>query len=120
MILRSLGLAIALCFGGCATTFSASAQSLLEVLAGMKFCRTLKDDSQRLKCFDELFAEKPITQEEPGKVEKEVAWTITEGKSPIDDSPQVTASLFPPGANVGMGLLGAPALVLRCKESEWR
>jgi hypothetical protein len=106
---------IALCLGFCTATFPASAQSFLEVLAGVKFCRTLTDDGQRLKCFDGLFAEKPV----PDKVEKkEVAWEITENKSPIDDSPQVTATLLPPGSDTSVDLFSAAVLILRCKEKE--
>jgi hypothetical protein len=37
----------------------ASAQSLLEIVAGLKLCRTLTDDAQRLKCFDGLVTDKP-------------------------------------------------------------
>jgi len=88
----------------------ASAQSVLETLAGIKFCRTLKDDGQRLKCFDGLFAEKPSEQPSSKSPDVEVTWTVTESKSPIDDSPQVTAILAAIGSDA--------QLVLRCKERD--
>jgi hypothetical protein len=87
----------------------ASAQSVLEVLAGVKFCRTLKDDAQRLKCFDNLFvqADAPAA---PDKPEVEASWKITEDKSPVDDSPWVTGVLPTKDAKA--------ALFLRCKENK--
>jgi Type VI secretion system VasI, EvfG, VC_A0118 len=87
--------------------YPASAQ-LLEVLAGAKFCRTLKDDSERLKCFDELFAGKSSER----KSETEIAWSVTEDKSPIDDSPQVQAQL-----RTRKGSEKAE-LILRCREKK--
>jgi hypothetical protein len=91
----------------------ANAQSMLEVLAGLKFCRTLKEDAMRLKCFDEALAAKP--QQETPNTDIPVAWQITEDKSPIDDSPQVTATLLPAGAGSSVD---TPVLVLRCKEKK--
>lgn len=90
---------------------AASAQSVLEVVAGLKFCRTLKDDGQRLKCFDGLVAEKKTEQRSSKDTdpEVEVTWTITEDKSPIDDSPQVMGILEAVGAR-------DTGLLLRCRE----
>jgi Type VI secretion system VasI, EvfG, VC_A0118 len=90
----------------------ASAQSILEIVAGLKFCRTLKDDAQRLKCFDRLVADKAT--EQPKTPETAATWTIEENKSPVDDSPQVTGTLH------GIGDSGADAafLMLRCKEKK--
>jgi hypothetical protein len=59
-----------------------------EVLAGTKFCRTLKDDAQRLKCFDQLFVERPSEQGTPKQIEADIAWNVEQSKSPVDDSPQ--------------------------------
>jgi hypothetical protein len=85
----------------------AKAQSVLEIAVGIKFCRTLTDDAQRLKCFDGLFAEKdtkaPTAAAEPKTV---ATWSIEETKSPLDDSPQVSGTL----------LAGEAAIILRCKE----
>lgn len=91
------------------STIQASAQSILEIAAGLKFCRTLKDDAQRLKCFDNLVPEKPAkTDSDSDAVERK--WTITEDKSPVDDSPQVSGLLLDKSGEVG--------LVLRCKEKK--
>jgi hypothetical protein len=50
----------------------------------------LKDDAQRPKCFDGVITDKAGDQP---TTEAEITWEITESKSPIDDSPQVTSSL---------------------------
>jgi len=87
----------------------ASAQSLLEIVAGLKFCRTLKDDAQRLKCFDGLVADKP--SEQPKTPEAAAVWAIDESKSSIDDSPQITGTLHATGESSSEA-----ALFLLCKE----
>jgi hypothetical protein len=92
---------------GCSGTVSA--QSLFEAIAGLKFCRTLKDDSQRLKCFDGIVPEVP-TANPAAKPDIEVTWNVDESKSPLDDSPQVLATL--PNEK------GDAALILRCKEKK--
>jgi hypothetical protein len=89
---------------------AAPAQSLLETLAAMRFCRTLTDEALRLKCFDELVAEIPAEPPASGKSELEVTWSIEEGKSPLDDSPSITGFL--------PGVKGEAALVLRCREKK--
>jgi hypothetical protein len=86
---------------------SLRAQSVLEVLAGIKFCKTLKDDAQRLKCFDGLFTEKlgkAVPEDEPAST----GWSIKQNKSPVDDSPQISASLT----------VKEVALTLRCREKQ--
>jgi hypothetical protein len=87
-----------------------SAQSILEAIAGLKFCRTLKDDAQRLKCFDGIATDAPTANPAAGKPDVEVAWTVDENKSPLDDSPQVSAAI--PDAKADA------TLVLRCKEKK--
>jgi hypothetical protein len=87
----------------------ASAQTVLEIIAGLKFCRTLKDDAQRLKCFDGLVADK--SSEQPMTPEASAVWAIDESKSPIDDSPQITGTLHATGESSSEA-----ALFLRCKE----
>ncbi len=76
----------------------------------LQICKKTKEDTARLKCYDAIFdameaAKK--TPETPAPVTKQ-DWQIEESKSPIDDSPQVTAML--PSTD------GAGLLVLRCKE----
>jgi hypothetical protein len=92
-------------------TIPSQAQSLLEVIAGLKFCRTLKDDGQRLRCFDGLLSEKQNGKVTPDVPDREFAWKIEDSKSPLDDSPQVTAILEATNdRNTG--------IVLRCKEKK--
>jgi Type VI secretion system VasI, EvfG, VC_A0118 len=88
-----------------------AAQAFLETLAGLKFCRTFKDDTQRLKCFDEVLPEKPSKQLSPNSPDDlEITWTIKETKSPIDDMLEVSGTLVAVGSDA--------RLVLRCKEKE--
>jgi len=104
-ILASLGATPVLLATICA---NAQAQSVLEIAAGIKFCRTVTDDAQRLKCFDSLFSEKKEAPQSD-MPKPEVLWSLAENKSPIDDSPQVAASLADEDGAV---------LVLRCKEQK--
>lgn len=90
----------------CALPFRALPQSVLEIAAGIKFCKTLTDDAQRLKCFDGLFAGTGKVPEASEHPQTEAAWSIEESKSPLDDSPQVTGTLAADDS----------LLVLRCKE----
>jgi hypothetical protein len=88
-----------------------AAQAALETLAGLKFCRTFKDDTQRLKCFDEVLPEKPSKELSPNSPDDlEITWTIKETKSPIDDMLEVSGTLVAVGSDA--------RLVLRCKEKE--
>lgn len=100
-----------------ATSGQVQAQSMLEIAAGIKFCKTLTDDAQRLKCFDGLFTEK---QQQPpaAKSQPELGWSIEESKSPIDDSPQVTGMLRADGSTDGPSLTPPTMLVLRCQEKK--
>jgi hypothetical protein len=99
--------AAAIAFGSAS---AASAQSILEAVAGLKFCRTLKDDGQRLKCFDGIIVDAPAANPAAGKLDAEITWAVDENKSPLDDSPQVSASLSNAKADA--------ALVLRCREKK--
>lgn len=80
----------------------AHAQSILELPAGVQFCKTLKDDARRLKCYDGLSEE----MKQPQAAEPPPKWSIKESKSPVDDSPQVDATL----------IVDQRMLVLRCRE----
>jgi hypothetical protein len=96
----------------------ARAQSLLEIAAGLKFCKTLTDDAQRLKCFDSLFAKKEEPPAEKPQTETAMGWKVEESKSPVDDSPQVTALLHADGSTEGVSLTPPIMLVLRCQEKK--
>ena len=90
-----------------ATTGQAAAQVNALALA---LCRKVPDDQARLKCydaaFDSVFAEREAKTKED--MPKPGAWRIEEQKSPIDDSPEVTAIL--------KATEGDAFLVARCKE----
>jgi len=58
-------------------------------------CRQIKDDDKRLKCYDRLDrsssnAQERSAQRRPGG---DTGWIITDEKSPLDDSPLVSAAL---------------------------
>jgi type VI secretion system (T6SS) VasI/EvfG family protein len=89
----------------------AAAQSVIEIAVGAKFCKTLADNDQRLKCFDSLFADKAAAASPPAAQQLDT-WQIEESKSPVDDSPQIVATLIGAAAP---GEIGA-VLILRCRE----
>ena len=67
----------------------------------------VSNDRQRLKCFDDLFADKPNPP--PNATDqsaKERNWSIQESKSPKDGSSQIVAA----------NLVGDTLLILRCKD----
>ena len=76
----------------------------------LKPCRQIKDDGKRLKCYDHLdrsssSARAGLGQSRPGGA---TAWIITDEKSPLDDSPLVSAAL--PSSDDRSHLL------MRCKD----
>src|SRR5215831_16898980 len=76
----------------------------------LKPCRQIKDDGKRLKCYDRLdrsssSARERLGQSRPGGA---TAWIITDEKSPLDDSPLVSAAL--PSSDDRSHLL------MRCKD----
>jgi hypothetical protein len=71
--------------------------------AKMKLCSTLTSDGDRLKCYDNVAGATPEKTLAP-----EGQWQFKESKAPLDDSPQIEASLA-----------GGPknsTLFLRCEE----
>jgi hypothetical protein len=88
---------------------SVSAQSLIDY-GEITYCGNIKNNAQRLKCYDE-FVEKKVKErkEATNPPPKKSPWFISEGKkSPLDDSPQVSAS-------INADDTGA-LLILRCQE----
>jgi len=76
----------------------------------LKPCRLIKADGKRLKCYDRLDrsssnARERLGQSRPGGA---TAWIITDEKSPLDDSPLVSAAL--PSSDDRSHLL------MRCKD----
>jgi hypothetical protein len=67
-------------------------------------CRKIPDDAARLKCFDAIVPAPQQTDQPKGVQE----WSIEETKSPVDDSPEVFATLSSED--------GRSELIIRCKE----
>jgi hypothetical protein len=84
-------------------------ENALQALVGAKLCQTIKEDTLRLKCFDGLFAAKPDASNESAATKEPPTWEINETKSPLDDSPEISATLKADD-NIG--------LILRCKEKK--
>jgi hypothetical protein len=90
--------------------FPATAQAPLN-LGLLVICSEMKDDSQRLQCYDKLVADTLKTPAQAGRaatVTNEQDWRITESKSPVDDSAQVAAVLEAAEGNA--------ALIIRCHD----
>jgi hypothetical protein len=104
-MIRAVLFGVAIAFASSTCTV---AQSILEAVAGLKFCQTLKDDAQRLKCYDGIKLRTSSDSPSATKGGVEIDWKIEETKSPLDDSPQVSGSLSSTKDDA--------ALVLRCKE----
>ncbi|HEY4857086.1 MAG TPA: hypothetical protein VIH98_10535, partial [Xanthobacteraceae bacterium] len=61
----------------------------------LKLCRQIKDDAERLKCYDGLDTSSSTaapTQAE-SKQGTDGAWEVRDEKSPLDDTPVVSAQL---------------------------
>jgi hypothetical protein len=73
-------------------------------------CRQIKDDGKRLKCYDRLDRSSSNVREKPRQSRPggDTAWIITDEKSPLDDSPLVSAAL--PSSDDRAHLL------MRCKD----
>lgn len=89
----------------CLAPVHALAQISFDGLA-FSICKKISADTARLKCFDEIGAKQdqgpsPTNPSEPAK------WEYETDNSPIDDSPQVSASIKGTGNSL---------LVFRCKE----
>jgi hypothetical protein len=58
-------------------------------------CRQIKDDGKRLKCYDRLDRSSSNARERPGQTRPGggTAWIVTDEKSPLDDTPLVSAAL---------------------------
>jgi hypothetical protein len=58
-------------------------------------CRQIKDDGKRLKCYDRLdrSSSNPQERSAPRQGGGDTGWIVTDEKSPLDDSPLVSAAL---------------------------
>jgi hypothetical protein len=72
----------------------------------VKSCKAMSNNQQRLKCFDDQFADKPNPPNAPDKSVNVGNWSIEESKSPTHGSPQFVAA----------NLVGDTVLILRCKD----
>jgi len=73
-------------------------------------CRQIKDDGKRLKCYDRLdrSSSNPRETPRPSRPGGDTAWIVTDEKSPLDDSPLVSAALASSDDRAH--------LLLRCKD----
>src|SRR5262249_20153905 len=69
----------------------------------LRACRQISNDADRLKCYDRIGAAAAESGAGSGPV-----WEVTEGKSPVDDSPQYSATLRSGD--------GKAQLMVRCRE----
>ena len=73
-------------------------------------CRLIKDDAQRLKCYDGLATSPPNATGRPAESKEHTGggWEVRDEKSPLDDNPMVTASL--------RSTDNRSSLLMRCKD----
>ena len=76
----------------------------------LKLCRQLKDDGERLKCYDgiDIASPNPAGSQAQRQQGGGPAWLVTDERSPLDDSPLVSAAL--PSSDDRSHLL------MRCKD----
>lgn len=75
----------------------------------LKLCREIKNDGERLKCYDGIGVSAINPAGAPGESKQAGApWLITDEKSPLDDSPLVSAALASSD--------GRSHLLMRCKD----
>lgn len=73
----------------------------------LALCKKIPADDARLKCYDAMFTDEPAKAAEK-QPKAPAQWTIADSKSPVDDSPQVMATLE--------GDTPDTMLVIRCME----
>jgi Type VI secretion system VasI, EvfG, VC_A0118 len=91
----------------CASVVFAAGAQAQEAL---KLCRQIKDDAERLKCYDGLDTSSSNATGRPAESQQGAgaAWVVNDEKSPLDDSPLVSAAL--PSSD------GKAHLLMRCKD----
>jgi hypothetical protein len=92
----------------CIVVFGAGAHAQ----GALRLCRLIKDDAERLKCYDGLDASSSTAagRAAESKQAGDTAWEVRDEKSPLDDSPLVLAQL--PSTD------GKAYLMLRCKDGK--
>src|SRR6516225_8468566 len=88
--------------------FAAGAQA--QAQDALRSCRQIKDDGERLKCYDRLDASSSSRTGRPAenKPGAGTAWIVNDEKSPLDDSPLVSSALESSD--------GKAHLLMRCKD----
>jgi hypothetical protein len=91
----------------CASVVFAAGAQAQEAL---KRCQQIKDDAERLKCYDRLDPSSPNAAGKPAESKERTdgVWDVRDEKSPLDDSPVVSASL--------QSSIDRASLLLRCKD----
>jgi len=89
------------------TSVMASAEPQLSQ-AEARRCSTIMNDEKRLRCFDDLFSTKRSERDATGTASPKSSWSIVEGTSPTDNSPQFSAGIA----------VGDAVLILRCREQK--
>lgn len=110
MLFRRITSVAILIGAACISPRGAEAQTQIS-LGLMMICTELKDNAERLQCFDKLVAEAlktPVPTSNPGVTTAEQNWKVTESKSPVDDSAQLVAVLE--------ASEGSAAFVMRCHD----
>jgi hypothetical protein len=76
----------------------------------LKLCRQIKDDAERLKCYDGLDTSSSNATGTQAESQQGAgaAWVVNDERSPLDDSPLVSAAL--PSSD------GKAHLLMRCKD----
>ena len=76
----------------------------------LRSCRQIRDDGERLKCYDRLDASSSSRTGRPAesKPGAGTSWIVNDEKSPLDDSPLVSAALESSD--------GKAHLLMRCKD----
>ena len=89
--------------------FTAGAQAQAQAQDALRLCRAIKDDADRLKCYDRLETSSPnATGTQAESQPSAAAWEVSDEKSPLDDSPLVSAMLRSSDDKA--------QLLMRCKE----
>ena len=84
------------------TSAATETPTSLDVAGRVRSCRAISDDTQRLKCFDDLFGRKVGVS--PIVTGSKMEWSVEQRNA--EDGPEVTAAM----------VAGDTALILRCKD----
>jgi hypothetical protein len=90
-----------------------------DVVAEARTCAAIMEPAGRLQCFDLLVGENNLNTPRSGASTLSGAWSVSDDKSPLDDSKKIVAILAASSVTGGQGI-GNPvaALVVRCSEGE--